>query len=287
MSTAEIHRTRADITVAAPPEAVYRAMTDVEQWPVVFPWIAHTEVLERDGDADLVKFWAVRPDGTTRIWTSRRTLDPVGLRMEFEQQGAVGLIDRLGGSWLFAPGTTADSCEVGSEHWFTTDGDPAAAAAELDRHGARQLATLRSRSEGRAELAGRLLRGERTLLVAEPPAQVHERLRRGLGPLGPAHGESFLDVTLDRADGSVHPDRVLQIPTGTGLLVHKHLMPPETLELLVRHWRVAADPAGTLVTAGYTAVVRDLAARVSVAEDLDHDLDRTPARHLAPIAVGR
>lgn len=116
----QVHRTSAAIDVDAPADVVYRALTEVVGWPVLYPWIAHTEVVARDGADDEVKFWAVRPgpEGGLRIWTSKRTLDPVARRMVFEQQGSVGPIERLGGTWDFV------SREDGGAGWSRGTGSP-------------------------------------------------------------------------------------------------------------------------------------------------------------------
>ncbi len=252
-----VHRTRATISIEAPPETVYRALTGIDEWPLLYPWIAHTEILERDGLNDRAKFWAVRPDGRTRIWTSTRTLDPVALRMVFEQQGSVGPITRLGGEWDFTP--EGGGCRVESRHWFTTDQDPAETAEELDRNGARQLETLKRKTERRTTLANGVLRTEESVLLPVDQAKAHALLLETLGDAPAPHGApqeaEFIDTALTAPDGTVHPSRALQITLAPHTLVHRHLTVPQPFELVLRVWRLVPEAGGTRLTGSRTAVI--------------------------------
>ncbi|WP_328538825.1 aromatase/cyclase [Streptomyces sp. NBC_00344] len=242
----EIHRTRAGIDVDAPAESVYRALTDVSGWPVLYPWIAHTEVVSRDGQDDEVKFWAVRPgpEGGLRIWTSRRTLDPDALRMDFTQQGSVGPIKELGGTWDFLARPDG-GCRVESGHWFTTDADPAETAGELDRHGGLQMRTLKSQTEHRTALTSDVIRVEDSAVFTGTVASVHARLLDTL----PAR-----DSDESAWFGAVDGVRTVQIGHGGHTLVQKLLTPPDPAALYRRRWRITEAPGGVLVTADVLAV---------------------------------
>ncbi|MEI5099111.1 SRPBCC family protein [Streptomyces sp. PmtG] len=253
----EIHRTRAGIDVDAPADAVYRALTDVGRWPVLYPWIAHTEVVSRQGADDEVKFWAVRPDGTgLRVWTSRRTLDPVARRMVFEQRGSVGPIERLGGTWDFVarPG---GGCQVVSAHWFTTHADPAETAGELDRHGGLQMRTLKSQTESATALTDDVVRGEASAVVPGSLAEVRARLLAAL-PAPDATAGAAADAWFG-TEGSVP---TVQIVHGDHVVVQKFLTPPEPAALYRRRWRLAEVPGGVRVTADVLAVAAREHARV-------------------------
>ncbi|MFE3639372.1 SRPBCC family protein [Streptomyces sp. NPDC059168] len=257
-TTEEIHRTRAGVTVDAPAELVYRTLTDVSGWPLLYPWIAHTEIVEERGTEDLSKFWAVRPgpEGGLRIWQSRRRLHDDTLRMVFEQQGTVGAIRRLGGEWLFVA-LEGGGCRVESHHWFTTDQDPAITAGELDRHGALQMRTLKAAVEGR-ERDGRLvLRAERRALRPGTVADVHARLSAALGQVGTA-AETAVFGTADtpRPDGSTSSGRIVHIGRAPHTIVVKHLDPPREFALYRRSWRLAQEADGVRVTAERLAVAR-------------------------------
>ncbi|MCV2458474.1 SRPBCC family protein [Streptomyces sp. ICN988] len=242
----EIHTTRAGIDVDATPDTVYGALTDVADWPVLYPWIAHTEILSQDGPHDEVKFWAVRPgpEGGLRIWTSRRTLDPVALRMEFTQQGSVGPIRELGGTWDFRP-RPGGGCRVTSGHWFTTDADPRDTAGELDRHGGLQMRTLKARTERPASLTSDVVRVEDRAVLAGSVDSVRARLLDALPRRTGAESAWF----------GTHDDvPTVQIEHGGHTLVQKLLDPPGPAELYRRRWRLAEAPGGVLVAADVLAV---------------------------------
>lgn len=247
MTTTETHRTEACVEIAAPAEDVYRLLTDVVEWPLLYPWIAHTEVLEREPDGDLVQFWAVKPDGSARIWSSRRTLDARALRMDFEQLGSVGPIDALGGTWVFHPRDDG-GCRVETRHWFTTGQDPEQVAGELDRNSERQLGVLRTKAERRQEFASRVLRVEQHRELAHDPAEAHARLRRALDAPAGASAE-FTDVTRRGPSGGTHTSRTLRIVLPGHAVIEQELTPPDPLELCLRRWRVAPSAGGTTLTA--------------------------------------
>ncbi len=243
----EIHRTRAGIEIDAPADTVYRALTEVADWPLLYPWIAYTEVLTQRGQDDEVKFWAVRPgpEGGLRVWTSRRTLDPVALRMDFTQQGSVGPIKELGGTWDFLARPDG-GCRVVSGHWFTTDADPQETAGELDRHGGLQMSTLKSKTEQPRSLTSDVIRVEDSAVVAGSVAEAHARL---LAALPAREGEE--SAWFGTQDGV----RSVQIEHGGHTLVQKPLTAPEPAELYRRRWRLAAAPdGGVLVRADVLAV---------------------------------
>ncbi|MFD7666449.1 SRPBCC family protein [Streptomyces sp. NPDC059788] len=254
VASSPVHRTRAEVGIDAPAAAVHRALTDVGGWPVLYPWIAHTEVLSRQGPHDEVKFWAVRPgpEGGLRVWTSRRTVDPVALRMEFEQQGSVGPIRQLGGTWDFLPRPDG-GCRVVSGHWFTTDADPAETAGELDRHGALQMRTLKDRTEHPETLTDDVVRAQDSVLLPGPAAAVRARLLDAL---------PRRDGTDSAWFGTVEGTPTVQIAHEEHTLVQKFLTPPEPAQLYRLRWRLAEEPGGTRVTADVLAVAGDHRDRV-------------------------
>ncbi|WP_329465244.1 SRPBCC family protein [Streptomyces sp. NBC_01431] len=242
----EIHRTRAGIDIDAPADLVYRALTNVADWPLLYPWIAHTEVVTQDGHDDEVKFWAVRPgpEGGLRIWTSRRTLDPVALRMDFVQQGSVGPIKELGGTWDFLSRPDG-GCQVVSGHWFTTDADPEDTAGELDRHGGLQMRTLKSKTEQPGSLTGDVIRVEDSTVLPGSPASVYARLMAALPRRDGAQSAWF---------GSQDGIPTVQIEHAGHTLVQKLLTPPSPAELYRRRWRLTEVTGGVRVTADVLAV---------------------------------
>ncbi|WP_051970077.1 SRPBCC family protein [Kitasatospora azatica] len=283
--TEEIHRTRAAISVQAPARDVYLTLTDVLGWPLLYPWITHTEVLEQQGPEDLTKFWAVRPgpEGTLRIWTSRRRLDDAALVMEFEQHGSVGAIRRLGGRWLFLEQPDGQ-CLVESHHWFTTDEDPAVTAAELDRHGALQMRTLKEAVEQREQAEPLVLRAEREVLLAGTTIEeVHRHLVDTLD-LGetPQEEAQFVTARAAHPDGPSRAGRSVLILRDPHTVLLKHLEPPAEFALYRRSWHLDSTADGIRVTARQLAVARSEEADLS---RLGEWLDRQAAADLPAAAA--
>ncbi|MFI9080856.1 SRPBCC family protein [Streptomyces sioyaensis] len=248
----QAHRTHATIDIDAPAMSVYRALTGVADWPLLYPWIAHTEVLTREGADDEVKFWAVRPDGTgLRVWTSKRTLDPDALRMVFEQLGPVGPIRQLGGTWNFVPRPDG-GCRVESSHWFTADADPTESAEELARHGALQMQTLKSQTESATALTTDVIRAESAVLVSGGSlARIRGRL---LAALPDGDGDAWF--------GDTPAGLAVQIAHGEDVLVQKPLSPPAPARLYRTRWRLAQEAGSVRVTADVLAVTTGEHARV-------------------------
>ncbi|MGW6462118.1 SRPBCC family protein, partial [Streptomyces sp. NPDC055078] len=76
------HRTEHRITVEAPARTVFDLIADVDAWPGIFPPTVHVDVLERTAGHERIRIWATANDAV-KTWTSRRVLDPGGLRVGF------------------------------------------------------------------------------------------------------------------------------------------------------------------------------------------------------------
>jgi ribosome-associated toxin RatA of RatAB toxin-antitoxin module len=72
-------RTVDRIAIRVSLDAVFRAASDVERWPVILPHYRWVHVLERRRDGGLVEMAAWRPFGPLRYpawWVSEMTIDP-------------------------------------------------------------------------------------------------------------------------------------------------------------------------------------------------------------------
>lgn len=263
-------RAAAEAAVAAPARTVYALLTGLETWPRLFPWILHTEPLERDGHDDVVRYWGITDQETIRTWVSRRRLDPGALRMEFEQQGAVGEVARLGGSWSFDARPDGGT-RVEAVHEFELAQDapmgPGDMAAVFHGRTRAQLARLTECAEGLAELDRRTLSFSGTLSVEADPAEVYRVLAdpQCWPELVPgivrartedrAPGVHFLEFTETSADGESHTDRTARLLLPPHKVVFKSLAPPPGLTQHHGHWLIAPAPRGTTVTTTQTVVL--------------------------------
>lgn len=99
MTTREVEH---EITVMAAAKEVYRLLAKVENWPRLFPPNVYVEHLEQEGDRERIRIWATA-NGEAKNWTSRRHLDPEGLRITFQQEVSSPPIAEMGGTWIIEP----------------------------------------------------------------------------------------------------------------------------------------------------------------------------------------
>ncbi|MEV5788014.1 aromatase/cyclase, partial [Streptomyces sp. NPDC051639] len=99
MTTREVEH---EITIAAPAPAVYRLLAEVTNWPRIFPPTIHVDQVERNGSEERIRIWATA-GGEAKNWTSRRELDPEGLRITFRQEIPAPPVAAMGGTWIIEP----------------------------------------------------------------------------------------------------------------------------------------------------------------------------------------
>ncbi|MFE2286519.1 aromatase/cyclase [Streptomyces sp. NPDC059443] len=99
MTTREVEH---EITIAAPASDVYRLLADVTNWPRIFPPTIHVDRVDFTGTQERIRIWATA-NGQPKNWTSRRTLDPEGLRITFRQEVTTNPVASMGGEWIIEP----------------------------------------------------------------------------------------------------------------------------------------------------------------------------------------
>ncbi|MGW6823945.1 aromatase/cyclase [Streptomyces sp. NPDC055005] len=99
MTTREVEH---EITIAAPASDVYRLLADVVNWPRIFPPTIHVDRVDFNGTHERIRIWATA-NGQPKNWTSRRELDPQGLRITFRQEVTTKPVASMGGAWLVEP----------------------------------------------------------------------------------------------------------------------------------------------------------------------------------------
>ncbi|HEY3396220.1 MAG TPA: SRPBCC family protein [Armatimonadota bacterium] len=90
-----------EIVMQAPPDAIFRAASEVERWPHLLPHYRWVKVLERDGDACLVEMAARRGPFPVK-WTSLKTQDAEALTVHYRHVGGPTRGMRV--VWLIEPG---------------------------------------------------------------------------------------------------------------------------------------------------------------------------------------
>lgn len=146
MTTREVEH---ETTVGAPAAAVYRFIADVVNWPRIFPPTIHVDQVEHTGAEERIRIWATA-HGEAKNWTSRRTLDPEGLRITFRQEISTPPVAAMGGAWIIEP-LGDNQARVRLTHDYrAVDDDPEGLAwidEAVDRNSRSELAALRTNVE--------------------------------------------------------------------------------------------------------------------------------------------
>jgi aromatase len=138
-----------EITVAAPADAVYRLIAEVENWPRIFPPTIYVDHVERGAREERIRIWATA-NGEAKNWTSRRVLDPDARRIEFRQEVSTPPVASMGGAWVIEPLSETSTRLRLLHDYRAIDDDPAGLAwidEAVDRNSRSELAALRTNVE--------------------------------------------------------------------------------------------------------------------------------------------
>ncbi|MEV6840659.1 aromatase/cyclase [Streptomyces sp. NPDC051133] len=265
MTETPVRATEHSIDVAAPAETAYAIVADVARWPETFPPTVHAEVVERDGDAELIRLWATA-NGAAKTWTSRRVHDPARLRVSFRQERSQHPVGGMGGEWVVEP-VSATSCRVRLLHDFhaATD-DPADLdwiSQAVDRNSASELRALKASAE--AAGSDELLTFDDTVTVDGSGKDVYdflneanlwqERLphvaRVSLEEDEP--GLQILEMDTRTKDGSTHTTRSVRVCRPATSIVYKQIVLPALMTLHTGRWLIEERAGGGVsVTSRHT-----------------------------------
>ena len=256
--------------VAAPAEVLYDLVADVGRWPVLFGPTLHVDVLERSPADERFRLWAM-VGGEAKCWTSRRSLDPEGRHIGFEQERSQAPIASMGGAWSFRSmpdGTT----EVVLDHHFTAVGDDPGTLQRLgeavDRNSEEELRALERLAVLGPSPDELVLAFEDVVPLPLAPADVYafvhdaDRWPERLPHVGrvelrePQSDVQDMEMDTVTADGDRHTTRSIRVCFPHERIVYKQLVPPA---LLLGHsgaWTFAPGPdGGALVTARHMVAV--------------------------------
>ncbi|MFD7666453.1 aromatase/cyclase [Streptomyces sp. NPDC059788] len=270
MSVPGKHRTLHSITVAAPAETVYGIVADVTTWPQYFAPNVHVEHLERTADTERIRIWATA-NGEVKSWTSRRTLDAAGLRVDFRQEVSQPPVAAMGGAWVVTPAGDA-ACLLELHHDFEAVGDDPAGVewitAAVDRNSAAELDGIKELAEAAGELDELVFTFDDTVHMAADGADVFDFLNRAdLWPERLPH-VARLDLTEDEpgvqvmamdtsaADGSVHTTESVRVVFGRDRIVYKQTTVPALMTAHTGRWTIEPAGDGVDVTSRHTVTLK-------------------------------
>ncbi|TNY36148.1 aromatase/cyclase [Thermomonospora catenispora] len=260
-----VRETEHRIDVDAPAERVYALIADVGGWPEIFPPTVHAEVVERDGDEELIRLWATA-NGSAKTWTSRRRHDPERKTVSFRQERSQHPVGGMGGAWVVEP-VSADSCRVRLLHDFhaATD-DPADLewiSRAVDRNSTAELQALKAAAE--ATGPDELLTFDDTVTVDGDVKDVYDFLNEAqlwserlphvarVSLQEDMPGLQILEMDTRTKDGGVHTTRSVRVCRPATSIVYKQIVLPALLSLHTGRWLIEErDGGGVSVTSRHT-----------------------------------
>lgn len=280
--------------IEAPAAEVYGLVADVTRWPVIFAPTVLVRHLHRGADEERFRLWAT-VNGSVTDWTSRRTLDPAGLAITFEQERSRAPIASMGGQWRFAadsPRTTT----VTLDHFFTvTDGvEPDVVAGAVDRNSISELAALARIAELGYPVEEIVVGFEDRVTLEASAAELYDFVYHSdrwpdhvphvdrVVLTEDANGVQEMEMDTVTAGGIAHTTKSIRVCVPDERIDYKQQLPPA---MLIGHsgaWEFADDPAGVVVTARHTVAIDPVAAR----EILGADTDLADARAYLGEALG-
>ncbi|MFD5268540.1 aromatase/cyclase [Streptomyces sp. NPDC058335] len=286
MSQPGLREVEHEITVSAPAAAVYRLIAEVENWPRVFPPTIYVDHLEREGDTERIRIWATA-NGEAKNWTSRRVLDPAGLRIEFRQEVSTPPVAAMGGTWIIEPQDAGTSRIRLLHDYRAVDDDPDGLRwidEAVDRNSRSELSALKTN----VELAHA---AEEVTFSFEDSVRIDGSAKDAYDFINEAHlwqerlphvasvrldeevpGLQTLEMETRAKDGSTHLTKSYRVCFEGRKIAYKQVTLPALMTLHTGYWTFTQDADGTTASSQHTVVLntgniaRILGPRAGVAE---------------------
>ncbi|HEY3610265.1 MAG TPA: aromatase/cyclase [Pseudonocardiaceae bacterium] len=284
-----------EIVIAAPATAVYRLIAEVANWPRIFPPTIHVDQVERDGREERIRIWATA-NGAAKNWTSRRVLDPDGLRIEFRQEVSSPPVASMGGTWLIEPRSATES-RVRLRHYYrAVDDDPAGLAwidEAVDRNSRSELAALKSTVEFAHATADLTFSFTDTVQINGSAKDVYdfindahlwrERLPHVERVLltEDSPGLQTLEMDTRAKDGSTHTTKSHRVTFPHRRIAYKQVTLPALLTLHTGLWTFEDNDDGVAASSQHTVVLN----ADNIAAVLGQDADVAQARDYVRTAL--
>ncbi|KAB1143998.1 cyclase [Streptomyces luteolifulvus] len=270
MSASEPREVEHEITVSAPAADVYRLIAEVENWPRIFPPTIYVDHLERSGTEELIRIWATA-NGEAKNWTSRRVLDPEGLRIVFRQQVSTPPVATMGGTWIIEPLPAGES-RVRLLHDYTAINDDPANLAwieeAVDRNSRSELAALKTNVELAAASEELTFSFEDTIEIDGSAKDAYDFVNEaGLWSERLPHvatvrltedtpGLQTLEMDTRAKDGSVHTTKSYRVCLDGEKIAYKQTTLPALMNLHTGYWTFRETETGSTASSQHTVVLR-------------------------------
>ncbi|MER6085042.1 aromatase/cyclase [Streptomyces sp. NPDC001833] len=259
-----------EVTISAPAAEVYRLIADVANWPRIFPPTIYVDHLERSGNEELIGIWATA-NGEAKNWTSRRVLDPEGLRITFRQTVSTPPVASMGGTWIIEPLDAATS-RVRLLHDYTAVGDDPAGLAwideAVDRNSRSELAALKTNVELATASQELTFSFEDSVRVEGAAKDLYDfvneadRWSERLPHVATVRltedtpGLQTLEMDTRAKDGSTHTTKSYRVCLDGRKIAYKQTTLPALMNLHTGYWTFRETDEGTFASSQHTVVLR-------------------------------
>ncbi|RSS34260.1 cyclase, partial [Streptomyces sp. WAC07061] len=245
MSQPGLREVEHEITVSAPASAVYRLIAEVGNWPRIFPPTIYVDHVPEGPGEERIRIWATA-NGEAKSWTSRRSLDPVGLRITFRQEVPAPPVASMGGAWVIEELGEGLS-RVRLLHDYRAVGDDAGSLAwideAVDRNSRSELAALKTNVEAAHAAESLTFSFEDTVQIAGSAKDVFDFVNEaGLWQERLPHvasvrlseetpGLQELEMDTRAKDGSVHTTKSYRVTFPHHKIAYKQTTLPALMTL--------------------------------------------------------
>lgn len=294
-----IVRTEHEIVVAAAPRAVYDLIADVTRWPQMFAPTVHAEVLERSGESERIRLWAVANE-QAKTWISRRELDERRLAVAFRQEVSQPPVAAMGGEWRAEP-LPGGGTRVVLAHDYRAVDDAEEhlewIGRAVERNSRSELAALKAAAEAAGGGGGEddpAFSFEDTVVINGPLSEVYAFLYEAASWPQRLPHVSRLDLTEETenlqlmsmdtrtADGSVHTTESVRVCFPEREIVYKQVRTPALMTVHTGRWRLTESGGAVTATSRHSVVVN----RAAIGQVLGADAGVPEARRFIRKALG-
>ncbi|MEE1929400.1 aromatase/cyclase [Streptomyces sp. TRM 70351] len=259
-----------DITIDAPASEVYRLIAEVENWPRIFPPTVYVDYVERGETEERIRIWATA-NGEAKNWTSRRVLDPEGLRISFRQEVPAPPVAAMGGTWVIEPLEERRATVRLLHDYRAVDDDPEQLAwidRAVDRNSRSELAALKSNVELATGSADLTLSFEDSVRINGSAKDVYDFINEAqlwkdrlphvaeVDLREDTPGLQVLRMDTLTKDGSSHTTESVRVCFPHHRIAYKQTTLPALMALHTGYWELTEDDAGvTTATSQHTVVL--------------------------------
>jgi aromatase len=286
MSQHGLREVEHEITVAAPATAVYRLIAEVRNWPRIFPPTIYVDHVEHGENEERIRIWATA-NGEAKNWTSRRTLDPAGLRIDFRQEVSTPPVAAMGGAWVIEPWSESESRIRLLHDYRAVDDDPKGLEwieEAVDRNSRSELAALKTNVELAHASADLTFSFEDTVQVYGSAKDVYDFINEAdlwserLPHVATVRlqeetpGLQTLEMDTRAKDGSTHTTKSFRVCFPHQKIAYKQVTLPALMALHTGYWTFRENGGGVAASSQHTVVLntdniaRILGADATVAE---------------------